>query len=71
METTLDFPSSVVEYFQGYLGQPPGGFPEELRKKVLKGRQIVTGRPGSSMEMFNFAAESGKIIDKYGKEAEK
>lgn len=70
METTLDFPSSVVEYFQGYLGQPPGGFPEELRKKVLKGRQIVTGRPGSSMEMFNFAAESGKIIDKYGKEAE-
>ena len=24
----LDFPSSVVEFFQGYLGQPVGGFPE-------------------------------------------
>lgn len=30
----LDFPSSVVEFMQGYLGQPHGGFPEPLRTKV-------------------------------------
>ena len=30
----LSFPSSVVEYFQGYLGEPPGGYPEPLRTKV-------------------------------------
>lgn len=30
----LDFPSSVVEFLQGYLGQPHGGFPEPLRTKV-------------------------------------
>ena len=30
----LSFPSSVVEYMQGLIGIPPGGFPEPLRTKV-------------------------------------
>ena len=30
----LDFPSSVVEFFQGYLGQPVWGFPEPLRTEL-------------------------------------
>lgn len=30
----LSFPASVIEYFQGYLGTPPGGYPEPLRTKV-------------------------------------
>ena len=30
----LSFPTSVVEFMQGYLGQPYGGFPEPLRSKV-------------------------------------
>jgi pyruvate carboxylase len=30
----LSFPGSVIEYFQGYLGEPPGGYPEPLRTKV-------------------------------------
>jgi pyruvate carboxylase len=45
----LDFPSSVVEYFQGKLGHPPFGFPEDLQKAVLKGLPVVTGRPSASM----------------------
>ena len=28
----LAFPESVVEFFEGKLGQPPGGFPEALQK---------------------------------------
>ncbi|MCB9992338.1 MAG: pyruvate carboxylase [Hyphomicrobiaceae bacterium] len=40
------FPDSVVDFFAGGLGQPPGGFPEALQKKVLKGRQARTTRPG-------------------------
>jgi pyruvate carboxylase len=39
----LDFPSSVVGYFQGGLGNPPGGFPEDLRAAVLKGLPPVPG----------------------------
>ena len=45
---TLSFPTSVVEYFQGYIGQPAGSFPEPLRSKVLKGKgERYTSRPGS------------------------
>jgi len=30
----LDFPNSVVEFFEGQIGHPYGGFPEPLRTKV-------------------------------------
>ena len=33
---TLSFPASVVEFMQGYIGQPSFGFPEPLRTKILK-----------------------------------
>jgi pyruvate carboxylase len=42
----IAFPESVVEYFHGDLGQPPGGFPEALQRKVLKGREPLRVRPG-------------------------
>src|SRR5262249_17914185 len=35
----LAFPESVVEFFEGRLGQPPGGFPRALQKRVLRGRK--------------------------------
>jgi pyruvate carboxylase len=30
----LSFPQSVFQYLQGYLGEPPGGFPEPFRTNV-------------------------------------
>ena len=30
----LDFPTSVVEFMQGHLGEPYQGYPEPLRTKV-------------------------------------
>ena len=33
----IAFPESVVQMMRGDLGQPPGGWPEALQKKVLKG----------------------------------
>ena len=58
--STLNFPSSVIEYFQGFLGVPPFGFPEPLRSQILEGRTIdgydgkvaFEGRPGEEMEDF-------------------
>ena len=35
----MAFPDSVVSYFKGMMGQPEGGFPEELQKIVLKGEE--------------------------------
>ena len=40
------FPESVVDLMRGSLGQPPGGFPKALQKKVLKGEKPITDRPG-------------------------
>lgn len=31
---TLSFPKSVIEFIQGHLGEPYGGFPEPLRTRV-------------------------------------
>lgn len=36
---TLDFPKSVVEFFDGKLGVPYGGFPEKLQEIILRGRK--------------------------------
>lgn len=55
----LDFPQSVVTYFQGHLGKPPGGFPEDLRRAVLKGLPVLDGRPSDGMEPFDFEAAEG------------
>jgi len=42
----IAFPDSVVGLFKGEIGFPPGGFPPELSRKVLKGAQPLTGRAG-------------------------
>ena len=51
---TLDFPDSVIELFEGYLGQPHGGFPKELQKVILKGREPISVRPGELLDDVNF-----------------
>src|SRR5205085_10285072 len=45
----LAFPESVVEFFEGKLGQPVGGFPPALQQRVLRGRKPLTQRPGASL----------------------
>ncbi|MDQ0298990.1 pyruvate carboxylase [Salibacterium salarium] len=50
----LDFPDSVVELFQGHLGQPYQGFPKELQRIILKGKEPITNRPGENLEPINF-----------------
>src|SRR5262249_22161321 len=60
----LAFPESVVEFFEGRLGQPPGGFPEVLQKKVLRGRKPLTHRPGITLPAADFAAIRGELEQK-------
>jgi pyruvate carboxylase len=43
----IAFPASVVEMLRGDLGQPPGGWPKALQRKVLKSEEPITVRPGS------------------------
>lgn len=61
---TIDFPDSVIELFQGYIGQPHGGFPEELQKVVLKEREPITVRPGELLQPVNFEQLEEVLADK-------
>ncbi len=47
---TLDFPQSVVEFFEGRIGTPYQGFPEKLQKIILKGARPLTVRPGAVLQ---------------------
>jgi pyruvate carboxylase len=63
----LDFPSSVVEFFQGYLGQPVGGFPEPLRSHIIRNKLRVDGRPGTDMAPLEFKKTKAELRRKFGK----
>ncbi len=54
---SLSFPESVIGLFKGNLGQPYGGFPEEISKLVLKNQQPIKGRANDSMPPLDIDAE--------------
>lgn len=53
-QRVLAFPESVVEFFEGRLGIPPGGFPEQLQRRILGSRQPLTERAGASLPPVDF-----------------
>jgi pyruvate carboxylase len=52
----MAFPASVIEMMRGNLGQPPGGWPAELQKKVLKDETPFTERPGEKLDPVDMEA---------------
>ena len=56
-EREVNFPASVVQLFRGELGQPYGGFPPALQRKVLKGETPMTERPGAVLPPADLEAE--------------
>jgi len=65
------FPDSVISYFKGMIGQPLGGFPEELQKLVLKGEKAITVRPGELLEDEDFAKIEEYLKNNFQIEADK
>lgn len=63
----LSFPKSVVQFFQGLIGQPPYGFPEPLRTKVLRGLPKFEGRPGENLEAVDFNKLKEDLEAKHGR----
>jgi pyruvate carboxylase len=51
----IAFPESVIEFFEGKLGQPPGGFPPTLQSRVLRGRKPLKDRPGALLPPADLA----------------
>lgn len=65
---TIDFPESVIEFFEGYIGQPHGGFPKELQTVILKERKPITVRPGELLEPADFDSIEKILFEKLGRQ---
>jgi pyruvate carboxylase len=63
----LAFPESVVDLLAGRMGQPPGGFPPEVVKKVVRNGDVLTGRPGETMPPADFAAAEKSVAEILGR----
>ncbi|WP_306133230.1 pyruvate carboxylase [Roseivivax marinus] len=57
----ISFPDSVIDMMKGNLGQPPGGWPEGIQKKVLKGETPLTDRPGKHLEPVDLDAKRKEL----------
>jgi len=63
----IAFPDSVVSMLRGDLGQSPGGWPEKLQKKALKGDKPIVVRPGSLLKPADLTANRKEIEEKLGR----
>ena len=57
----LSFPESVIDLISGKMGQPPGGFPLAVQRRILRDRPLVIGRPGESLLPADFTVAAEKV----------
>ncbi|WP_165246599.1 pyruvate carboxylase [Paludisphaera soli] len=62
-ERELAFPDSVVEFMEGRLGQPPGGFPPALQQRILRDRKPLTDRAAAGLPPADFDAIRKKVAE--------
>ncbi|TYO85408.1 pyruvate carboxylase [Oceanicella actignis] len=65
-EKEISFPESVVGMIRGDLGQPPGGWPEALTRKILKGEAPSLERPGAKLPPVDLEAERAALSKRLG-----
>ncbi len=61
----VSFPDSVVEMMRGSLGQPPGGWPNAIQTKILKGEKPSTARPGKNLASVDLEATRTKLAEQF------
>ncbi len=64
--TDVAFPESVVDMLKGNLGQPHGGWPDGILKKVLKGETPLTERPGKTLPPVDLEETRAKLSAELG-----
>ncbi|MGJ8544959.1 MAG: pyruvate carboxylase [Sulfitobacter sp.] len=62
-KTDVAFPDSVIDMMRGNLGQPPGGFPETIMKKVLGDEKPNLERPGKHLAPVDMEATRKELSD--------
>jgi len=64
----IAFPASVIDLISGGMGQPPGGFPDAVKKRVLLGKKEFVGRPGETLPPADMQAAKQKVAELLGRE---
>ncbi|GEQ70388.1 hypothetical protein JCM33374_g4065 [Metschnikowia sp. JCM 33374] len=63
----LDFPDSVLDFMEGLMGTPYGGFPEPLRTNMLGNKRAkLDKRPGLTLKPVDFAQIREELASRYG-----
>lgn len=65
----IAFPASVLDLIGGNMGQPYGGFPEQVEKRVLRGAEPLKTRPGATLEPADFEAAAKEVSAKFDRPA--
>jgi len=65
---SMMIPNSVVDMFQGSLGEPVGGWPKKITKVILKGGKPSKGRPGALLAPADLKQASSLLEKKTGQE---
>lgn len=67
LASELDFPDSVLDFMEGLMGTPYGGFPEPLRSNMLEGKRTkLTSRPGLNLPPINFDEIRQDLVSRFG-----
>ena len=62
-EIDVVFPDSVVDMMRGNLGQPSGGFPDKIQKKILKNENPILHRPSRDVPSVDLETARCDISD--------
>lgn len=58
----LAFPESVIDLISGAMGQPPGGFPDAVKQRILKGGKEFLERPGLTLPPVDFKEAAENLV---------
>ena len=64
----FSYPASVIDLIGGAMGQPPGGFPDAVKQRILKDEEGFTGRPGETLPPADFAGKAEELQQLLGRE---
>ncbi|GMV79845.1 MAG: pyruvate carboxylase [Planctomycetota bacterium] len=64
----LSFPESVIQFFEGHIGFPPGGFDKKLQQIILKGRKPLKKRAGAYLKPVKLQDLRETLAKKFGPE---
>ena len=59
----LAFPRSVLDLLSGRMGQVAGGFPGDVRDRILQSEKPLEGRPGDTLSPADLAATRAMVAE--------